>query len=93
MSTSLINTLLSCLSALAIAAVLLLGTTIDDHSAERDQADALQDAIKDEAMQARVARAIADLCGENAVARPTNNPREYQCITKRGYVTKTKGTI
>ena len=54
------------LVAVFCAALAVVGPTIDDHSTERAQADALQDAIRASQAAARFAKAAAKACGINA---------------------------
>lgn len=77
---------------LAISVALLAGT-VEDHSDEHAQAASLADAIKAEAQEFRRDRAARAICGENAGYRFTNKSNEIVCLTKRGHVTKTKGTL
>lgn len=77
----------------AIAALLgWFGPSIDDHSTERAQADALADAIKTEAADERFEKAARKACGENAAWKHADRPGSIICMTKRGYVTK-KGSL
>ena len=71
------------LVALFVVLLAIVGPTIDDHSAEQDQALALQDAIKAEQAQERFAKAARDLCGENGAWRLID-ARTVQCMTHRG---------
>jgi hypothetical protein len=79
------------LVAALIALVLSAAINLDgpsDARAEWDQSAALQDAIKNEATQARYQRATAALCGsENAIAKDLGNG-VIQCQTRRGAKTK-----
>lgn len=73
---------------LAIAGVLAWGgPALDDNSGEFAQAANIEDAIKAEQAQARFEKAARDVCGENSGWRLTNNDREVQCYTHRGYRT------
>lgn len=77
----------------AIAALLgWFGPAIDDHSTERAQADALADAIKTEAADARFERAAREICGQNATWKHGDRPGSIICMTRRGHVTRTRGT-
>lgn len=72
------------LLALALVALLAgVGPAIDDHSAERAQADSLQDSIKAEAAQARFAKAAQAICGDNAAWLDLGGGA-VQCLTHRG---------
>lgn len=59
-----------------------------DHSTEMAQAQDLQAAIKNEAAQARFARAASTICGENAGWYLVDDSKTIQCTTKRGHKTK-----
>ena len=69
-----------------VIALLLAGAhnlDIADHSTEAAQADALADAIKLEAAQARFAKAAAEICGHNG-AWVMLDGATIQCYTHRG---------
>ena len=57
-----------------------------DHNTEMAQAQALEDAIKSEAADARFERAVAELCGENAGHKPLEDGA-IQCYTHSGHKT------
>jgi hypothetical protein len=65
MNKATLNWLLAAALALLLSAAHLLDGP-DDRSAEHAQALSLQDAIKKEAANARMARAAAEICGINA---------------------------
>lgn len=72
------------LTTLAIAAILgALGPGLDDYSAERDQAAALEDAQHQARAQARYDAAVQRLCGENAAWMELADGA-IQCTDKRG---------
>ena len=77
----------ACLAMMLAGAGNLDNLSPSDIQAEWDQSTALQDAIKAEAANARYTRAIATICGENAVAKDLGNGVE-QCHTKHGRKTK-----
>ena len=76
------------ITTLAIAAVLGLGTTLDDHSAEQDMADDLQGAIQRATDEQRFAQAAQALCGSQAAWEPSLDG-SVQCRTKHGRPTIT----
>lgn len=68
-----------------------VGPSIDDNSAESAAAD---EAIQQQRQQERFALATARICAsENAIGRPTGREGEIVCVTKRGFVTRTKGML
>lgn len=74
----------------AILAVYALMATLDgpsDHQAQADQLQDLQAAVKAEAAEARFAKAVAAMCGDNAAARRVD-ATTVQCLTKRGHRTQ-----
>jgi len=75
------------LTTLAIAAVLGLGTTLDDHSADYAQLDSLEDAQQQVRHQAIYERAVQDMCGPNAGWMELQ-AGVIQCTTKRGTPTR-----
>lgn len=75
------------IGAVLFAAVHFGSALIADHSAERAQADSLQDAIQAEAAQARFAKAAQAICGPNA-AWADVGAGVVQCTTKRGFKTQ-----
>lgn len=77
----------ACLAMMLAGAGNLDNLSPSDIQAEWDQSTALQDAIKAEAANARYTRAIAAICGENAVAKDLGNG-VVECHTKRGHKTK-----
>ena len=88
------STLGSIVLAGAFAALLgWFGPSIDDHSDERAQADSLADAIKSEAAEDRFERAARQICGENAGFKRGDRPGSIICMTKRGHITRTRGTL
>lgn len=71
------------LLAIAMAAVLALGTTIDDHSMEQAQADDLQAAQRQAKAERTYQAAVQRLCGPNAAWMQLEGDA-IQCTTKRG---------
>lgn len=75
--------------AIAIAALLCwFGPTLDDHSAENDQAVDLQAAIVASIAQERFDRAAQAVCGPQAAWAQLNDG-SVQCSTKHGRPTIT----
>lgn len=58
-----------------------------DHQAQADQLQELQAAIKTEAAHARFTKAVAALCGENAVGHLVD-ATTVQCMSKHGRKTR-----
>ena len=81
------NWLLATLITIIFFALCALADAPSDHSAEMAQAQDLQSAIKNEATQARFARAASTICGENAGWYLVDDDRTIQCTTKRGHKT------
>lgn len=78
-------------TALALAALLVLcwlGPSLDDHSAEWDQAVTLQDAINEAIRQEKFAVAAQALCGPQAAWQQLSDG-SVQCKTKHGRPTIT----
>lgn len=79
---------------LAFIVAILLGSVyrLDEpcaHNTEMATAASLDDAIKNEAAQARFTRAAAKICGsENAGWKLVDDTRSIQCTTKRGHKTR-----
>lgn len=71
------------LTTLAIAAILGLGTTLDDHSAEQASADDLQAAQDQAAAEQTYRTAVQRLCGPNAAWMELQDGA-IQCTTKHG---------
>jgi hypothetical protein len=71
-----------------VAALSWLGPTLDDHSAEWDQAVTLQDAINAAIAQEKFALAAQALCGPQAAWAQLNDG-SVQCRTKHGKPTIT----
>lgn len=78
--------------AMALAAVILLGTALpdlDDHSAERTQAIDIEQQLKAEAAEARATAALQAQCelerGPQSAAGWTVDGKAT-CSTRRGYV-------
>lgn len=72
--------------ALSTALVIVLawgGPALDDHSAERDQARATEDAQRAAAARARFERAAQAVCGSQAAWREAGNG-VVQCFTRHG---------
>lgn len=59
-----------------------VGPALDDHSAERAQADSLNDAVKAEQAKERFARAAAQTCGNAGWVEVGDGA--IQCITRIG---------
>lgn len=76
----------------SVLAVLLavVGPAIDDHSGESTAAD---DAIAQQKREEHVAAVSRKVCGENGALRPTDTEGSFVCVTKRGFVTRTKGIL
>lgn len=81
-----INWTIAGLIALLLSAAHLLDGP-DDNSHEHAQALSLQDAIKSEAAEARMARAAREICGENAGFRSVD-ASTIQCYTHKGKPTR-----
>lgn len=89
-ATALISWCATALIIVAIAALLgIVGPTLDDHSAERAQADDLQAAQHQAQAAQRFARAAQELCGREAAAWALLPDGSIQCRTKRGAKTIT----
>lgn len=78
----------ACLAIMLAAAGHLDDLSPTDAQAEWAASGALQDAIKNEAADARFTRAAASICGENAGWKLVDNDRTIQCTTKRGQATR-----
>ncbi len=77
------------LLALVLALILATSFHLDgptDHSAERAQADSLDDALKTEAARVKQAKRIAKVCGINAAFVELGDG-QVQCMTHRGHKT------
>jgi hypothetical protein len=82
----LINTALFC----AILGMYALMANLDgpsDHQAQADQLADLEAAVKLDNAKARLTKAIAALCGQNASAILLDDTT-VQCVTKRGHKTQ-----
>lgn len=80
--------------ALSAALVIVLawgGPALDDHSAERDQARATEDAQRAAAARARFERAAQAVCGSQAAWREVGNGL-VQCFDKRARPTVRRST-
>ncbi|MFA7278949.1 MAG: hypothetical protein WC100_02535 [Sterolibacterium sp.] len=75
------------------AGILALGVAswnLPDRSSEFGAAD---DAIKQQRLADHIADVSKTMCGENGTLRPTDTEGSFVCVTKRGYVTRTKGIL
>ena len=77
-----INMLLVLALALLLSGAHLLDAPTD-HSAERAQADALNDALKTEQARLKLAKRVVEQCGVNAVASELGGGL-VQCADKHG---------
>lgn len=71
------------LTTAALAAVLALGTTIDDHSADQAMADNLEAAQQQARHEATYQAAVQRLCGPNAAWMELADGA-IECTDKRG---------
>lgn len=85
-------------TAIFVAAVAVLlawlgpDLDIDDHSAERDQADEILAAQRQAQVQARYDRALQDICGPQSPWREIS-PGVVQCTDRAGKPTTTVSVI
>lgn len=78
------------LTAVVVVTLAVMAAAIEDRSAERDQADAMD---RQQREADRVERVIREVCGENAGYRINPDGLTATCTTKRGHVRKTVARI